>query len=391
MDEAPGMTETGTPRTQVLVAGDEHAELLAGFFRAVWDPRATSSGVLAAREREARENPAARGLPPPTFIVVAEGKCIGFVTTIPGMIWADGKETQGYWLKGLMVLPEFRNGPVGFLLLKEAVRHLDGYLFGMAVAPAARKLFQALKFTDLGAVPNRLVPLAPATIAHRLDLEALNISGMPSWVAPLVRLGRKTGLDRVGGAAFGVVREGYAGVRSWSARSLHAGGQLPWDAEEVTRVWLRMREQSFTGAVRDGRYVRWRYAGVDAETYEIVTSRKSGELRAIAAIKRPREEADPRLRGIRVATLSDLIYDPTDPSAGLAALISAERVAREMGAHAMLAGSTGPALLGLLRKRGYLAIPGNVHCLVRGPGGKTAVPSLHEWWVTRGDGESDGF
>jgi hypothetical protein len=152
-----------------------------------------------------------------------------------------------------------------------------------------------------------------------------------------------------------------------------------------------MRVRSFTGAVRDGGYVRWRYDGADAETYETVTIRKSGELRAIAAIKRPRDEADPRLRGIRVATLSDLIYDPMDQSAGLAALAGAERVAKGLNAHALLAGATSPALLGLLRRRGYISIPGNVHCLVRCPAGTAAVPALSQWWVTRGDGESDGF
>lgn len=385
------MTETRTPRTEVLIAREEHAEILAGFFRSVWDPRATAKGVLASREREARENPAARGVPPPTFLVVAEGKCIGFVTTIPGMIWAEGKEVQGYWLKGLMVLPEFRNGPVGFLLLKEAVRHLDGYLFGMAVAPAARKLFQALKFTDLGAVPNRLVPLAPATIARRLDLGALNISGLPGWVSPLVRFGRRAGLDRLGGAMLGLVRDGYAGLASRSARTLMAHTRQAWNEEEVSRIWSRMREGMTAGAVRNGGYFRWRFAGTDAESYETVTVRKSGELLSIAAIKRPRDEADPRLRGIRVATLSDLVYDPADQPAGLAALIGAEQVAKEMGAHALLAGATGQSLLGLLRRRGYASIPGNVHCLVRAPGVPAPVPSLDKWWVTRGDGESDGF
>lgn len=385
------MTGTGTPRTQVLMAGEEHAEMLAEFFRSVWDPRATAREVLASREREARDNPAAGGVPPPTFLVVAEGKCIGYVTTIPGRVEVQGKGAQGYWLKGLMVLPEFRNGPVGFLLLKEAVRYLKGYLFGMAVAPAARKLFQALKFTDLGAVPNRLVPLAPATIAHHLDLEALNISGLPGWVRPLVRLCRGTGLDRVGGAALGLVREGYAGVASRSVKSLRAKAGGEWGEDEVSRLWARMREQLSAGAVRNGDYVRWRYAGVTADSYETVTVRRSGTLLALAAIKRPREEADPRLRGIRVATLSDVVYDPADQPAGLAALIGAEQAAKTMGAHALLAGATSPAFLGLLRKRGYVSIPGNVHCLVRGPGEQAGMPSLHQWWITRGDGESDGF
>jgi GNAT superfamily N-acetyltransferase len=384
--------ESAAQRTQVLVAQAEHAEVLAEFYRTVWDPAATAEEVAQSVERDARENPGAGDMPAPTFIVLAEGKCVGFVTTIPGRVWAGGGEVQGYWLKGLMVLPAFRNGPVGFLLIKEAIRHLRGYLFGMAVAPAARKLFQALKFTDLGAVPNRLAPLAPATIAHHLDLEALNISGLPGWVPPVVRVSRVTGLDRAGGAALGLLRSGYAGLASRGAGSLSAvneGGR--WKDYEVDRLWARMQTRISAGAVRNGAYVRWRYAQASAEQYEIVTARRSGELAAVAALKRPRAEADPRLRGIKVATLSDLIYDPADESAGLAALIGAEREAKKMGAHALLAGATGPAILGLLRRRGYVSIPGNVHFLVRSPTPEAPPLPLADWWVTRGDGESDGF
>lgn len=383
--------EASSQRTQVIVATEEHAEVLAEFFRAVWDPGATAAGVRQARQRDARENPASGNQPAPTFLVVVEGRCVGFVTTIPGMIWAGGKEIQGYWLKGLMVLPEYRNGPVGFLLLKEAIRHLHGYLFGMAVAPAARKLFQALKFADLGPVPNRLVPLAAGTIAHCLDLDALNISGLPGWVSPLIRLSRRTGLDRVGGVTVGLIRSGYAGLASRGAGALETScvGER-WEEAEVDRIWARMRETMPAGAVRDGAYLRWRYVRSD-DQYEMVAARRSGQLAAIAALKRPRKEADPRLRGIKVATLSDLIYDPADEPAGLAALIGAERTAREIGAHALLAGATSPVLLRLLRRRGYVSIPGNVHFLVRTPSPDSPALSLKDWWVTRGDGESDGF
>ena len=383
---------TSTTATQVVLAGEEHTELLAQFFRAVWDPSAQANEVRVARERDARENPGALGRPAPTFLVLTNGRAVGFVTTIPGRIWSGGREVQAYWLKGLMVLPEFQNGPVGFLLLKEAVRTLDGYLFGMAVAPAARKLFTALRFTDLGPVPNRLAPLASATIAQRVDLEGMNLSGLPRWMLPLHRLGQRVGLARLGGAGLGLVRWAYTSLATWGVRDLTLTvGGVSWEPAELDRTWERMRERVIAGAVRDGAYVRWRYAGQDASEYGFAAVRRGSQLVAVAAIKRPRQTPDPRLKGIAVATLSDLIYDPRDAAAGQAAVAGAERAARAMGAHALLAGATCEPFLRLLRRRAYLPIPGNVHFLMRAPANQVAPGALDQWWVTRGDGESDGF
>jgi GNAT superfamily N-acetyltransferase len=383
------VTETNTARTRVVRVTEEHVGLLAEFFRAVWDPEAEPEAVLQARREDARTNPAARGVPSPTFIVVAGGRAVGFVTTIPGRVWANGREWQGFWLKGLMVLPEFRNGPVGFLLLKEAVRQLEGVLFGMVVAPAARKLFQALGFADVGVVRQRLAPLDGSTIAHRLDLEALGIRGLPGWFPRVLSAARRTGLDRLSGWAAGATRRLWAGVGSLESRGLSlATERAGWEIPEGDQLWATMRQEIDAGAVRDGAYLRWRYQGPD---YELVTVRRGGRLVAIAAVKRPREEPDSRLRGIRVATLSDLVYDPNDQAAGLGGLVAAERAARAMGAHALLGGATAEAVHRLMARRAYLPVPANLHFVLRGPADSGLPTTLDRWWVTRGDGESDGF
>jgi hypothetical protein len=92
-----------------------------------------------------------------------------------------------------------------------------------------------------------------------------------------------------------------------------------------------------------------------------------------------------------VATLVDLVSGGDDRAAGIAALRGAEAVARAEQADAILATMSSPLARSLLRRRAYLPVPGNVHFLTREAGPERRWPDrLEEWWITRGDGQSDG-
>jgi hypothetical protein len=136
--------------------------------------------------------------------------------------------------------------------------------------------------------------------------------------------------------------------------------------------------------------MRWRYdAARDAE-YRVVTVRERGALVAWAVVRRPNDAGDPRLRGVRVATLSELLFPPDRPALGLAALRGAERAAREVDADAIVATGAPPALAALLPRRAWVRIPGNVHLLVRDPAGAAGLPAaLDAWWVSRGYSHKD--
>ena len=87
----------------------------------------------------------------PTFLFVRDGEAIGHVGTIPMFLDLDGRSVPAHWLKGLMILPEARNGPVGFLLIKEAGKSLE-LSMALVVKEEARRLFTALGYHDIGAV-----------------------------------------------------------------------------------------------------------------------------------------------------------------------------------------------------------------------------------------------
>lgn len=378
---------TRQPVVEVVRAGPEHAGAMAEFFRATWTPGSTGERVRESRAREARENPASGGEEPPTFLWLSDGKVLGYVSTIPGRLWSNGSEQRVHWMKGLMVLPEHRNGPIGFMVLKEAMKHL-GPAFSIAAAYPARRLFTALKFADLGAIPNRLRVLEPGRLFARLDLEALGLGGLPAWLPRAVRTGRRLGLSPVvgtaGKAALAVGRTpvGLAG------RRLETGTLA--EPPELDQLWKDVRHAFPAAAVRDARYLAWRYDWGAEGGYRLITARDNGRLVGIAVLRRPGEGGDPRLKGIRLAVLSELLADPARADVAQALLRRTDLEARRLGADAILGTMSHPAFLRQTARRGWVRLPGNIHLLQRDPDGTCGLPDdLSGWLVTRGDGDAD--
>jgi hypothetical protein len=190
------------------------------------------------------------------------------------------------------------------------------------------------------------------------------------------------------------------GFRAWRASfrgssirlSADVSGEAP-PPSALDDLWARARPTIGAGAVRDGSFLSWRYHARAGAAYEAVAVYKhAGEkhLVAIAVVRRWSDSSDQRLRGIRVATLADILFRGDEPAAGLAALAGAESVARRMGADAILCSAAHPAITSVLRKRAYLRLPGNVHLMLRDPTGVAGLPlAVDAWWLTRGDANSD--
>jgi hypothetical protein len=386
-----GRPAGGAPRLEVLRAEDRHAAEIADFIRQIWDPRATAEAVVAARQQEAARNVAEPGVAPPTWIALQAGRVLGYVTTIPIRLWAGERDWPAYWIKGLMVLPECRGGPVGYLVLKAAVASLPR-TGALAVAPPALRLFAALGYTDLGPVPNWIRPIAPHRILRRLDTASLGLSQLPRWAPRAVRLAQTTGLGAVAGWAGGVALRAAAGALRLPGTGLAAGPFEPAaSVEELEPLWLAARRGFPTGVVRDARYLVHRYGAGKDGPYLWQSVRDRDTLAGVAILRRPRTEGDERLKGIRVAALADILYPTDRPAVGLALLGAVERAARAVAADAILASCSAPGLQSALRRQCYLPLSGNVHLLLRDiTGERTGLgTALSDWWLTRGDGLAD--
>lgn len=379
-----GAGQAGSGVTIVRVA-DQHAAVLAEFYRGVWDPTATPESVRRSRSAAAAANPVVPGAEIPTFLFLQSNRALGHVTTIPVRLHACGVERPGHWVKGLMVVPEHRNGPVGMLLLKDAVKQLD-LAMAMVVQAAPRRLFQALGFQDLGAMPNYLRLLRPGRVLSRLDVQQLPVGRA---IGSVIRLAQRSGIAGAAGAAGGAVIRAWAGITGHAPAGLTIGVDQALDEQALDALWQRARASIPAGPSRDGRMLRWRYASADGP-YRFVAVREGSALVGVAVVRTPRADADPRLAGLRVATLSDVVFPLDRADVGLAALAGAEQVARDLDADALLCSASHRLLGRLLRRRAFVRVGANVHFMIRDPDPRRAFPaSLEEWWLTRGDSSAD--
>ncbi len=390
MSLTPPSTSSG--RITVALARDDHAEELAAFYRAVWDQRATAESVVGMRRAGAASNVVSPGEPPPTALVLEGDRVVGYCSSIPQRLWDGAEERPAYWVKGLMVLPEFRNGPVGFLVLKELVRHLPCST-SMAVAPAARRLLEAVGYRDVGAVPNFIRALRPAAMVRGLDVGVLVAAGLRPWMAGALRAARRAGLATLAAAGAGTLLDAAVAVGRLPGRRVATEiGPRPEQAE-LDGLWRRVRGRVAAGPVRDGGYLFGRFSSAtnagEVNPYTFITAREQGAVAGVAVVRRPKAAGDPRLGSVRVAALSDAVYPPERSRVGLALLGAIERAARALGADALLATTGHRAFGSLLRRQGYARMAGNVHFLVRDMAVGHWPTELAMWWLSRGDGESD--
>lgn len=376
------------PKLEILRATDAHAPEIAEFIRQVWDADATPASVIAARARLATENVAEPGVAPPTYIALQAGRVLGYVTTI-AVRWWDGQEDHAaYLIKGLMVLPEFRSGPIGYHVLK-AANELPRTA-GLAVAAPAIRLFTALGYKDLGAIPNLIRAIRPGRVAERIDFEALGLSSLPPWALKAARFTQQTGVAGLLGGMGGLLARGVSAAGRMPALAITTGAFDPVQhADELDQLWSACRTGLGSSVVRDAAYLLPRYP-IDRGVYGWVAARRAGRLVGVGIVRQPRADGDPRLKGIKVATLSDFLFAPDDQAAAHAVLGAAEQHARQLGADALLASSSVAAVRATLRRQLYLPLGGNVHLLLR----NTKEPArfgagLEQWFLTRGDGLAD--
>ncbi len=378
------MSVTAASRIQVMLATEEHAAAIAAFYRQVWNPHATAELFVSTRRQAAADNVAAPG---------------DYCGSVPQRLWDGVAERPAYWVKGLMVLPEYRRGPIGYLVWQQMAAQLTRATMTI-VTPAAQRLFRASGYTDLGAMTNFVRLLRPGQVAQRLDVAGLGL-GLPRRIAVGARLAQRTGLAGVAGACVGVVADLTAtATRRAGARFAMDCTIEPPSRDELDELWREARGSIAASPVRDGLYLRWRFGAdgtapglgpeADESRYLFITAREDTRLAGIAVLLQPREHSDPRLRGARVATISDIVFPANRDAVGLALLAGAERAARARHADAILCSATHRALARLLRRQSYLPLPGNVHFYHRDATGVTRWPlDLGSWWLTRGDGGAD--
>lgn len=364
------------------------AEALATFFReSEWDLSATADNVRGGRLESAATNLSELGVPLPAWLAVQGNRVIGYCGSLPLRLWNGTDELNMYWAKGLMVLPEFRNGPIGFHVLKELSRSVQR-MAAVTVQPASKRLFSAIGYRDLGALPNLIKPLSFAGILRNADSARLREARVPAFAAAGVAFAQRVHVARALGWALDLpMRFVMPGV----GRAFELNSAAHLGIEEIDELWRRVRPELSAGSVRDGRAIVSRYGdGESNPLYRFGTVRRDGRLVAFGIVRRPRVDGDPRLAGIKVASLSDLLVAPSDTAAIHAAFSVSEQGALAAGAQAVICSASSALLAPIFRRRGYIPFGGTVHFFLRSPAEDVWPSALGDWWLTRGDSDSDG-
>ena len=384
------MLATTSPATtlEIRCAGDDDADALAEFYREVWNPTATAEAVIAARRESARLNTVQPDTAPPTIVAFHRGRVAGLVGAVPTRLWDGRTERPAYWVKGLMVRPSYRNGPIGYSVLKTAAQQYP-CTAALVVAPAARRLFGAVGYMDVGAIDNWMLPLAPARILARANTALLG-NGRPlqRLAAAASRNAIASGLASVAGHALrgarALVRLSAAGLVTRPVDLRAAGGAL-------TALWREARDKLPAATVRDGVQLAGRYGNDRHGRYQCVAAVRRGVLRGVAVMRAVRVSTDDRLKGLRIAALSDILFPPDDTATGVALLGGVEAMARDSHADAVVASASAAPLRAALRRQCYLRVGGGMHLFVRDsdeePGHWSA--NVQDWWITRGDSLAD--
>lgn len=363
---------------------DVHLPLLRDFIREVWTPELSLETLRSARQQAARENPAYPGQPPPTFLFLLGGRAIGHLTTIPTRFRWGAWEGPAHWLKGFWVLPAHRNGPIGAMLVRQAARELD-CLLATVVDRAPLRVFEAFKLKDLGALTDHVRLLRPGRVLRNVQMEALEQGARPALRSAL-RLARQPGIAELAGGALQVGLATYAAAFGGGAK-VRVTRRLP-NADELDQHWRSVAEPLGFGTVRDAAYVRTTH---DPESDVFLVIERAGALAGWARVRRPRTAGtDPRLAGIRVASLRDVVVAPDREDDGLALLRAAEAAARELEADALLCAASHVRLKSWLVRRAFVPVGSRIHFAARGPAGVDATPdSAESCWLTRVDGGAD--
>lgn len=371
------MAGAASNKIELRRVAPEHLPMVAAFYRAAWHDGDDESTTQSALRSEWFERA-------PAVIAIQGDRIVGYLGTLPMRLWKDGREVDAHWFKGFMVLPEFRNGPIGFALVREAMKHVNDVAV-LTVQPASWRLFQAAGLTLVGAVPNYLRLLRPARVAQTLDLARVPLGRIPSWAISGGRLAQRIGIAGLGGALAGIGASTAAAIRG-AGDAVTIGG-LDDAGAEIDGTWNRMRGSTRFAQARTAEYVRERYTDAALFRRSYV---KGTAGAAFTMVRRPRAGGDERLSGLSVAVLSDLIAPLDQPGLILSAVSRAEDDARALSADALMCSASHPSLAPLLKRRSWITIPPNLQFLARI---NDAAPSvLADWWLTRADGNSDeGF
>ena len=307
-----------------------------------------------------RLNPNNPGQEPEIWIAREGTTIIGQYATMPVQLHVAGREVRGSWGMDVMVAPERQRQGLGEILFRTWDRNV-GAALGLGLSDASHRLFQKLRWPEVGPLPCLVKPLTRRAL-RRPDWPVL-LNRIVSWLTlPLVLI---------------VARP----------RPLGAEVRLIQRFDDTfTELWDAVAPKLAFAVRRDAAYLNWKYVSAPHVRYTVAALRREDRNVGYAVYRHLHEP-----RG-RVTLLVDVLADPED-AAGMATLLRwVDREARGADSDKIRTFVMHAGFRRALKRAGYFQVKSSVEFVAK-VNGVEVPPAFYEntdnWHVTLGDSDQD--
>ena len=297
----------------------------------------------------------------PLIWIAREGQTIvGQYACMPVRVSVNGHEIDGAWGMDVMVAPERQRQGLGDVLFRTWDRNVGASL-GLGLSDSSYKLFQKLRWPDLGPVPCLVKPLTRRALRR------------PTWPVPINRLVSYITLPWVRLVARPRPLEGE--VRT-----------IRHFDERFTRLWERVKNRFAFAVRRDAAYLQWKYIQPPHVRYTIAALERGPDVAGYVVY---RKVVEPRGR---VTLIVDFFADPEDEQAVTTLLRWVDREARAADTDKIRTFSMHDAFRRHLRKSGYYSVKSTMEFVAK-INAIDVSPAHYKdtsrWHVTLGDSDQD--
>jgi hypothetical protein len=260
----------------------------------------------------------------------------------------------------VMVAPERQRQGLGEVLFRTWDRNVGASL-GLGLSESSYKLFQKLRWPDVGPVPCFVKPLTRRALRR------------PNWPVGLNRLVSAVTLPLVRIVA--------------RSRPLAAEVRLIQRFDDTfTALWEELAPKFGLAVRRDAAYLNWKFVNAPHVRYSIAALRRDDRNVGYAIY---RHYAEPRGR---VTLLVDFLADPEDEQGFLTLLRWIDREARLADSDKIRTFAMHAGFRRALRRSGYFAVKSTMEFVVKVNGvqvDETFYDNTDNWHITLGDSDQD--
>jgi GNAT superfamily N-acetyltransferase len=307
-----------------------------------------------------RHNPNVAPTGPSIWVAREGGALVGQYACMPVRLGVNNQEVDAAWGMDVMVAPERQRQGLGDLLFRTWDRNVGASL-GLGLSESSYRLFQKLKWPDVGPVPCFVKPLSRRAL--RQPTWPVAVNRFVSYITlPWIRLVARTR------PLEGEVRT----IRQFD--------------ERFTRLWDRVKSKFAFAVRRDAAYLQWKYIQPPHVRYFVGVLERDAEVAGYVVYRHVQEP-----RG-RVTLLVDFFADPDDSSAVLTLLRWVDREARAADSDKIRTFSMHEGFRRHLRKSGYYSVKSTMEFVAKL--NAIDVPAAFykdtsRWHVTLGDSDQD--